>query len=92
MVKDGSSELTRGVGDTVASESALRSLGTFCRGHAGGISGTVARESALRSAAIFLSRVRAMPSAPWPDGRHESLRSPCCGLAYTNTKPIMVFC
>ncbi|GFN92843.1 hypothetical protein PoB_001934900 [Plakobranchus ocellatus] len=29
----------------------------------------------------LLSRVRALPPAPWPDRRPESLRSPCCGLA-----------
>ncbi|GFO39692.1 hypothetical protein PoB_006619700 [Plakobranchus ocellatus] len=46
-----------------------------------GIGGTVASESALRSAGTFLSRVRAQPPAPWPDGGPESLRSPCCGLA-----------
>ncbi|GFN83493.1 hypothetical protein PoB_000999900 [Plakobranchus ocellatus] len=48
---------------------------------AGGVGGTVASESALRSAGALLSRVRALPSAPWPDGGPESLRSPCCGLA-----------
>ncbi|GFO42410.1 hypothetical protein PoB_006891500 [Plakobranchus ocellatus] len=47
----------------------------------GGVSGTVASESALRSAGTLLSRVRAPPPAPWPDGGSESLRSPCCGLA-----------
>ncbi|GFN89764.1 hypothetical protein PoB_001627000 [Plakobranchus ocellatus] len=47
----------------------------------GGLGGTVASESALRSAGTFLSRVRAPPPAPWPDGGPESLRSPCCGLA-----------
>ncbi|GFO29831.1 hypothetical protein PoB_005633600 [Plakobranchus ocellatus] len=30
---------------------------------------------------IKLSRVRAPPSAPRPDGGPKSLRSPCCGLA-----------
>ncbi|GFO50103.1 hypothetical protein PoB_007660800 [Plakobranchus ocellatus] len=43
--------------------------------------GTVANESALISAGAFLSWVRAPPPAPLPDGRPESLRSPCCGLA-----------
>ncbi|GFO16771.1 hypothetical protein PoB_004327600 [Plakobranchus ocellatus] len=43
----------------------------------GGVGGTVASESALRSAGTFLSRVRAPPPAPWPDGGPESLRSPC---------------
>ncbi|GFO30287.1 hypothetical protein PoB_005679200 [Plakobranchus ocellatus] len=42
---------------------------------------TAASESALRSAGTLLSRVRAPPPAPWPDGGPESLRSPCCGLA-----------
>ncbi|GFO43615.1 hypothetical protein PoB_007012000 [Plakobranchus ocellatus] len=46
-----------------------------------GVCGTVASESALRSAGTLLSRVRAPPPAPWPDGGPESLRSPCCGLA-----------
>ncbi|GFO00295.1 hypothetical protein PoB_002680000 [Plakobranchus ocellatus] len=41
----------------------------------------VANESALGSAGTLLSRVRAPPSAPWPDGGPESLRSPCCALA-----------
>ncbi|GFO06484.1 hypothetical protein PoB_003298900 [Plakobranchus ocellatus] len=54
-----------------------------------GVGGTVASESALRSAGTPLSRVRAPPPAPWPDGGPESLRSPGCGLAiYKNqTKP-----
>ncbi|GFN77344.1 hypothetical protein PoB_000385000 [Plakobranchus ocellatus] len=47
----------------------------------GGVGGTVASESALRSAGTLLSRVRAPPPAPCPDGGPESLRSPCCGLA-----------
>ncbi|GFO47862.1 hypothetical protein PoB_007436700 [Plakobranchus ocellatus] len=34
----------------------------------GSIGGTVACESALKSAGTFLSRVRAPPSVPWPDG------------------------
>ncbi|GFO28583.1 hypothetical protein PoB_005508800, partial [Plakobranchus ocellatus] len=52
----------------------------------GGVGGTVASESALRSAGTLLSRVRAPPTAPWPDGGPESLRSPCCGLAiYKNS-------
>ncbi|GFO03677.1 frizzled-9-like [Plakobranchus ocellatus] len=46
-----------------------------------GVGGTVASESALRSAGTLLSRVRAPPTASWPDGGPESLRSPCCGLA-----------
>ncbi|GFN85795.1 hypothetical protein PoB_001230100 [Plakobranchus ocellatus] len=46
-----------------------------------GVGGTVANESTLRSAGTLLSRVRAPPPAPWPDGGPESLRSPCCGLA-----------
>ncbi|GFN95883.1 hypothetical protein PoB_002238900 [Plakobranchus ocellatus] len=53
-----------------------------------GVGGTVACESALRSAGTFLSRVRAPPSAPRPDGGLKSLRSPCCGLAlYKNPNP-----
>ncbi|GFO02155.1 hypothetical protein PoB_002866000 [Plakobranchus ocellatus] len=32
----------------------------------------------------ILSRVRAPPSAPRPDGGPKSLRSPCCGLAICN--------
>ncbi|GFO08010.1 hypothetical protein PoB_003451500 [Plakobranchus ocellatus] len=47
-----------------------------------GVGGTVASESALRSAGTLLSRVRAPPSAPWPDGGPESLRSPCCWAGY----------
>ncbi|GFN91701.1 eukaryotic translation initiation factor 3 subunit f [Plakobranchus ocellatus] len=47
----------------------------------GNVGGTVASESALRSAENLLLRVRAPPPAPWPDGRPESLRSRCCGLA-----------
>ncbi|GFO47374.1 hypothetical protein PoB_007387900 [Plakobranchus ocellatus] len=42
---------------------------------------TAASESPLKSAGALLSRVRAPPPAPWPDGGLESLRSPCCGLA-----------
>ncbi|GFN79441.1 hypothetical protein PoB_000594700 [Plakobranchus ocellatus] len=38
-------------------------------------------ESAQRSAGTLLSRVRAPPLAPWPDGGPKSLRSPCCRLA-----------
>ncbi|GFN80853.1 hypothetical protein PoB_000735900 [Plakobranchus ocellatus] len=54
----------------------------------GGVGDTVTSESALRSAGTLLSRVRAPPPAPWPDGGPESLRSPCCGLAiYKNQKP-----
>ncbi|GFO49796.1 hypothetical protein PoB_007630100 [Plakobranchus ocellatus] len=52
----------------------------------GGVGGTVASESALRSAGTLLSRVRAPPPAPWPDGGPESLRSPCCGLAIYKTQ------
>ncbi|GFN94225.1 transposase [Plakobranchus ocellatus] len=53
------------------------------------IGGSVANESALRSAGTFLLRFRAPPPTPWPDGRPESLRSPCCGLALhkNQTKP-----
>ncbi|GFO23661.1 hypothetical protein PoB_005016600 [Plakobranchus ocellatus] len=35
----------------------------------------------MRSVGTLLSRVRAPPPAPWPDGGPESLRSPSCGLA-----------
>ncbi|GFN91784.1 hypothetical protein PoB_001829000 [Plakobranchus ocellatus] len=62
---------------TVGSELALK-LREFCcracKGAAGagpkvgGVGGTVACESALRSAGTLLSRVRAPPSAPRPDG------------------------
>ncbi|GFN94521.1 hypothetical protein PoB_002102700 [Plakobranchus ocellatus] len=38
-------------------------------------------EPVLRPAGTFLPRVRAPPSAPWPDRGLESLRSPCCRLA-----------
>ncbi|GFO43522.1 hypothetical protein PoB_007002700 [Plakobranchus ocellatus] len=34
-------------------------------------------KTALRSAGTLLSRVRAPASTPWPDGRHENLRSRC---------------
>ncbi|GFO28763.1 hypothetical protein PoB_005526800 [Plakobranchus ocellatus] len=42
-----------------------------------GVGGTVASESALRYPGVPLSRVRAPPPAPWPDGEPESLRTPC---------------
>ncbi|GFN95072.1 hypothetical protein PoB_002157800 [Plakobranchus ocellatus] len=51
----------------------------YCR--IGAVGGTVDSESSLRSAGTLLSRVRALPPAPWPDGRRESLRSPCFRLA-----------
>ncbi|GFN89572.1 hypothetical protein PoB_001607800 [Plakobranchus ocellatus] len=38
-------------------------------------------ESALRFAGTLLSRVRAPPPAPWPEGGPESLISSCCGFA-----------
>ncbi|GFO37817.1 hypothetical protein PoB_006432200 [Plakobranchus ocellatus] len=44
------------------------------------VGSTMASESHLRSAGTLLSRVRALPPAPWPDGGPESLRTPC-GLA-----------
>ncbi|GFO15694.1 hypothetical protein PoB_004219900 [Plakobranchus ocellatus] len=50
------------------------------------VGGTVASEFALRSAGTLLSRVRAPPPAPWPDGGPESLRSPCCRLAMYKNK------
>ncbi|GFN99861.1 hypothetical protein PoB_002636700 [Plakobranchus ocellatus] len=46
-----------------------------------GVSSSVASESVLRSAETLLSRVRAPPPTPWPDGGPESLISPCCRLA-----------
>ncbi|GFO47741.1 hypothetical protein PoB_007424600 [Plakobranchus ocellatus] len=58
----------------------------FPLSHKWGVGGTVASESALRSAGTLLSRVRAPPPAPWPDGGPESLRSPCCGLAIYKTR------
>ncbi|GFO46570.1 hypothetical protein PoB_007307500 [Plakobranchus ocellatus] len=57
----------------------------------GGVGGTVASESALRSAGTLLSRVRAPPTAPWPDGGPESLRSPCCGLAIYKNPTLLLF-
>ncbi|GFN88810.1 hypothetical protein PoB_001531600 [Plakobranchus ocellatus] len=57
--------------------------------------GTVDSKSALRSVGTILSRVRALPPAPWPGGGPESLKSPCCGLAIhkdqTNLKPPSFF-
>ncbi|GFO44990.1 hypothetical protein PoB_007149500 [Plakobranchus ocellatus] len=43
---------------------------------------------------LRMSRVRAPPPAPWPDGGPESLRSPCCGLAIYKkpTKPTVKEC
>ncbi|GFN97223.1 hypothetical protein PoB_002372900 [Plakobranchus ocellatus] len=55
----------------------------------GGVGGTVADESALRSAGTLLSRVRAPPPAPWPDGGPESLRSP--KNAYLWENPRLIF-
>ncbi|GFO09746.1 hypothetical protein PoB_003625100 [Plakobranchus ocellatus] len=55
----------------------------------GGVGGTVVSESTLKSAGTPLSRVRAPPPAPWPDGGPKSLRSPCCGLAMYNNQPTM---
>ncbi|GFO48098.1 hypothetical protein PoB_007460300 [Plakobranchus ocellatus] len=52
---------------------------------------SVASESALRSAGILLSRVRAPPPTPLPDGGPESLRSPYCGLAvYKKTETSLI--
>ncbi|GFO49608.1 hypothetical protein PoB_007611300 [Plakobranchus ocellatus] len=39
-----------------------------------GVSGTVDSEFALKFAGTLLSRVRAPPPSPWPDGGPESLR------------------
>ncbi|GFN86155.1 hypothetical protein PoB_001266100 [Plakobranchus ocellatus] len=49
--------------------------------------GKIASESALRSAGTILSRVRALPQAPWCEAGPENLRSPCCGLAIQKPKP-----
>ncbi|GFN86776.1 hypothetical protein PoB_001328200 [Plakobranchus ocellatus] len=46
-----------------------------------GIGSTVASECTLRCAGTFLSKARAPPPVPWPDGEPKSLTSPCCGLA-----------
>ncbi|GFN87572.1 hypothetical protein PoB_001407800 [Plakobranchus ocellatus] len=54
----------------------------ICRDDTSGVGSTVASESALRSAWTLLSRVRALPPAPWPDGRPTSLRSPCELIIY----------
>ncbi|GFO30809.1 hypothetical protein PoB_005731400 [Plakobranchus ocellatus] len=54
-----------------------------------GVGGTVACESILRSAGTLLSRVRAPPSAPRPDGGPKSLRLSCCGLAIYKTRLLM---
>ncbi|GFN80350.1 hypothetical protein PoB_000685600 [Plakobranchus ocellatus] len=43
--------------------------------------GTGDSEPALRSAETILSQVRTPPLALWPEGRPESLTSPCCGQA-----------
>ncbi|GFO40001.1 hypothetical protein PoB_006650600 [Plakobranchus ocellatus] len=61
-------------------------------GICGGVGGTVASESALRSAGTLLSRVRAPPPVPWPDGGPESLRSPCCGLAIYKNQTYQDLC
>ncbi|GFO18596.1 hypothetical protein PoB_004510100 [Plakobranchus ocellatus] len=49
--------------------------------HTRDVGGTVVTESALKSAEILLSRSRAPPPTPWPDGGPESLRSSHCVLA-----------
>ncbi|GFO12153.1 sphingosine-1-phosphate lyase-like [Plakobranchus ocellatus] len=54
-----------------------------------GDGGTVASEF---SAGILLSRVRALPPAPWADGRPESLRSPCCWTMERQQNPDCVHC
>ncbi|GFN88978.1 hypothetical protein PoB_001548400 [Plakobranchus ocellatus] len=48
------------------------------------VRGSVESESALRSAGTLLSRVRALPPAPWPDGGPENLRSPCTLVIHKN--------
>ncbi|GFO22186.1 hypothetical protein PoB_004869100 [Plakobranchus ocellatus] len=53
-----------------------------------GVGGTVASESALRHTGAILSRVRAPPPAPWPNGGPESLRSPCY-MCKNQTKPLL---
>ncbi|GFO03581.1 hypothetical protein PoB_003008600 [Plakobranchus ocellatus] len=54
----------------------------------GSFGGTVAIKSALRSAGTLLSRIRALPPAPWPDDGPESLRSSCCGLAICKSQTL----
>ncbi|GFO25633.1 hypothetical protein PoB_005213800 [Plakobranchus ocellatus] len=67
-------------------------MSTWPWGRGKGVGGTVASKSALRSAGTLLSRVRAPPLAPWPDGGPEGLRSPCCGLAiYKNQSMTLGF-
>ncbi|GFO44970.1 hypothetical protein PoB_007147500 [Plakobranchus ocellatus] len=52
-----------------------------------GVGGTMDSESALRCARTPLSRVRALPPAPRPDGGGpESLRSSCCGRAISTNQ------
>ncbi|GFO48917.1 hypothetical protein PoB_007542200 [Plakobranchus ocellatus] len=50
-----------------------------------GVGGTIDNKSAPRSAGTTLSRVRAPPPAPWPNGRPESQSPSCCGLARHKT-------
>ncbi|GFN93373.1 hypothetical protein PoB_001987900 [Plakobranchus ocellatus] len=52
----------------------------------GGVGGTVDSKSTFRSAGTLLSRIRAPPSVPWPDGGPESLRLPCSALAIYKIK------
>ncbi|GFO01908.1 hypothetical protein PoB_002841300 [Plakobranchus ocellatus] len=52
--------------------------------------GPLASESSLRYAGTLLSRVRAPPPAPWPDGGPESLRTPC-GLVIYKTNQTFDF-
>ncbi|GFN95089.1 hypothetical protein PoB_002159500 [Plakobranchus ocellatus] len=65
------------------SSSGTRAKGKPCPGDLGfnyrsfygwGVGGTLVSKSALISTGILLSRVRAPPPAPWPDGWPKSLR------------------
>ncbi|GFO02141.1 hypothetical protein PoB_002864600 [Plakobranchus ocellatus] len=58
------------------------------------VSGTVDSKSALKSAVTLMSRVRAPPQAPSPDGGSESVKLSCCGLAIYNNQLIstLAFC
>ncbi|GFO17874.1 hypothetical protein PoB_004437900 [Plakobranchus ocellatus] len=52
-----------------------------------GVSDTMVSDPTLKSAGIFVSGVRAPPSATWPDGGPQSLRSSCCELAMHKNVP-----
>ncbi|GFO00487.1 hypothetical protein PoB_002699200 [Plakobranchus ocellatus] len=59
-----------------------------------GCYGTVDSEFVLRSAETLLSRIRALPLVPWPDGGPESLRSRCLGqdVHKSDENPSLSFC